>query len=125
MPVSTPSRIKLIARYPDRRFQTDYGTLLGVVVRSGTGALRAWYEFFPRSAASGRTRTARYGIAKPDCPKSSRWASRSVLSADPSHGACAVKSEQLTDPAAEDLGIPWAIGARRVVIVMCISARHT
>ena len=102
----------LIAKYPDRRFATQYERELVVVVDREKARFSAWYEMFPRSC-SGR---GGHGTFK-DCEERLPYIASmgfDVLYLPPIHpiGITDRKGKN-GSPAAgpDDPGSPWAIGS--------------
>jgi starch synthase (maltosyl-transferring) len=109
-----PELCALMSRYPDPGAATTYSRELRVVVERERARFSAWYEMFPRSCTSERTRhgTFRDCIDRLDYVAGMRF---DVLYFPPIHpiGRTGRKgknnSVQLSP---EDAGSPWAIGAK-------------
>ncbi|MDO8250941.1 MAG: alpha-1,4-glucan--maltose-1-phosphate maltosyltransferase [Rhodoferax sp.] len=103
----------LAARYPDRRLATQYPMELPLIADRERARFSAWYEMFPRSAA---TEPAAHGTFKDVEARLPAIAAMGfdVLYLPPIHPIGRVqrkgRNNALTaDPA--DVGSPWAIGA--------------
>lgn len=103
---------ELMRRYGDRRFAALYHPRFHVVVDRRQACFSAWYEFFPRSSASGKS----HGTFK-DCHARLSYAASmgfDVVYFPPIHpiGRIHRKGKNNTPVAgADDPGSPWAIGA--------------
>jgi starch synthase (maltosyl-transferring) len=108
-----PQAGALIAKYPDRTFQTDCGAILPVVVDPELARFGAWYEFFPRSAGTA----AAHGTFR-DCEARLPYVREmgfDIVYFPPIHpiGRDRRKGPNNTlTPGPDDPGSPWAIGAR-------------
>ena len=105
--------VQCMARYPDRRFATDYNKTLKVLVDPVRARFSAWYELFPRSCAS---EPGRHGTFR-DCEQRLPYIAGmgfDVLYLPPIHPIGRSKrkgpNNVLTVDAA-DPGSPWAIGS--------------
>ncbi|MCL4854035.1 MAG: DUF3416 domain-containing protein, partial [Bryobacteraceae bacterium] len=103
----------LMARYPDRRFQTIYPKELAVTVDRERARYSAWYEFFPRSVSP---EPGRHGTLKDATAHLSyvREMGFDVVYFPPIHpiGRTYRKGKNnsvIAEP--DDVGSPWAIGA--------------
>ena len=103
----------LMARYPDRRFQTIYPKELAVTVDRERARYSAWYEFFPRSFSP---EPGRHGTLKDATAHLSyvREMGFDVVYFPPIHpiGRTYRKGKNnsvIAEP--DDVGSPWAIGA--------------
>jgi len=102
----------LMARYPDRRFAHTYNKELIVVVDPVRARFSTWYEFFPRSCASGK----RHATFK-DCEARLAYAAAmgfDVVYLPPVHpiGRSFRKGKNNTLRCGpDDVGSPWAIGS--------------
>ena len=103
----------LMAKYPDRRFETMYDRELPVMVDREKARFSAWYEMFPRSCSP---KAGRHGTFK-DCEARLPYVASmgfDVLYLPPIHpigqtdrkGQNNAPTGRPTDP-----GSPWAIGA--------------
>jgi starch synthase (maltosyl-transferring) len=104
----------LMQQYPDRRASTTYEKQLSVNVDREKARFSAWYEMFPRSCASDpkKSGTFRDCIARLDYIAQMGF---DVLYLPPIHpiGVTERKGKNnTTNPAPEDKGSPWAIGAK-------------
>jgi starch synthase (maltosyl-transferring) len=103
----------LAARHPDRRFEALYDKELGVIVDRERARFSTWYEMFPRSAG---VRPGQHGQFR-DCEERLPYVSAmgfDVLYFPPIHpiGRTGRKGKNNTlEPAPDDVGSPWAIGA--------------
>ena len=103
----------LVRRYPDRRFGARYGKELGVVVDREKAGFSAWYEMFPRSAAS---EPSVHGTLR-DCESRLPYIAAmgfDVLYLPPIHpiGHTSRKGKNNeADATPGDVGSPWAIGS--------------
>jgi starch synthase (maltosyl-transferring) len=108
-----PQASELIAKFPDRSFQADYGAILPVVVDPQLARFGAWYEFFPRSAG----KELAHGTFR-DCEARLPYVREmgfDVVYFPPIHpiGRERRKGPNNTlTPGPHDPGSPWAIGAR-------------
>ena len=107
-----PNMAVLMAKYPDRRFVTQYERELGVVVDREKARFSAWYEMFPRSCSQG----SEHGTFK-DCEARLPYIASmgfDVLYVPPIHpiGVTHRKGKN-NSPAAgpDDPGSPWGIGS--------------
>ncbi|MCZ2079608.1 MAG: alpha-1,4-glucan--maltose-1-phosphate maltosyltransferase [Bryobacterales bacterium] len=103
----------LMARYPDRRFQTNYPKELPVTVDRERARYSAWYEFFPRSVSPepGRHGTLRDATAHLSYVRDMGF---DIVYFPPIHpiGKTHRKGKNnsvIAEP--DDVGSPWAIGA--------------
>jgi starch synthase (maltosyl-transferring) len=117
---------EVVQRYPDRRFGARYGKELCLVVEPERAGFSAWYEMFPRSAASqpGRLGTDQRGgqhVGQPgtlrDCEAQLPYVAGmgfDVLYLPPIHpiGQTSRKGKNNeVDARPDDVGSPWAIGS--------------
>lgn len=106
--------IAAMAQHPDRRWATSYPIELGVNVDRERARFSAWYEFFPRSATDDPTRHGRLA----DCEARLKQAAAmgfDVVYLPPIHpiGETNRKGKNNAETAqSDDVGSPWAIGAR-------------
>ena len=111
---SSPELKAPMIRHADRRRATNYGRELAVVVDRERARFSAWYEMFPRSSASQR---GRQGTLQ-DCTRRLDYVAGmgfDVLYLPPIHpiGRSNRKGKNNAETAApDDVGSPWAIGAR-------------
>jgi len=111
---SGPELKALMIRYADRRRATGYGRELAVIVDRDRARFSAWYEMFPRSSSPqpGRPGTLQ------DCTRRLDYVAAmgfDVLYLPPIHpiGRVNRKGKNNAEKALpEDVGSPWAIGAR-------------
>ena len=101
-------------RNADRRRATTYGRELAVIVDREKARFSAWYEMFPRSSSP---QPGRHGTLQ-DCTKRLDYVAGmgfDVLYLPPIHpiGRVNRKGKNNAETALpEDVGSPWAIGAR-------------
>ena len=111
---SSPDLETLMIRNVDRSHATTYGTELAIVVDREKARFSAWYEMFPRSAAS---QPGRHGTFQ-DVIKRLNYVADlgfDVLYLPPIHpiGRVNRKGKNNQEKALpDDVGSPWAIGAR-------------
>ena len=111
---SSPELKALMILHADRRRATSYGRELSVIVDRDRARFSSWYEMFPRSSSpqSGRSGTLQ------DCTKRLDYVAAmgfDVLYLPPVHpiGGVNRKGKNNAEKALpEDVGSPWAIGAR-------------
>jgi len=111
---SSPELKALMIRHADRRRATSYGRELVVIVDRDRARHSAWYEMFPRSSSPqpGRPGTLQ------DCTRRLDYVAAmgfDVLYLPPIHpiGRVNRKGKNNAETALpEDVGSPWAIGAR-------------
>ena len=103
----------LMAKYPDRRFAATHEKTLKVTVDRSKARFSAWYEMFPRSAGvAGKHGTLR------DCADRLAYVAEmgfDVLYLPPIHPIGRIhRKGKNNNPvaAANDVGSPWAIGAK-------------
>jgi starch synthase (maltosyl-transferring) len=104
----------LMQRYPDRRASTLYDKQLAVNVDREKARFCAWYEMFPRSCTGDpkKSGTFRDCLARLDYIAQMGF---DVLYMPPIHpiGSTERKGKNnTTNPAPDDKGSPWAIGAK-------------
>lgn len=105
--------VESMARYPDRRFATDYDKTLKVVVDPVRARFSAWYELFPRSCAA---EPGRHGTFR-DCERRLPYIAGmgfDVLYLPPIHPVGRSRRKGPNNVLAVDAGhpgSPWAIGA--------------
>ncbi|HUF82340.1 MAG TPA: alpha-1,4-glucan--maltose-1-phosphate maltosyltransferase [Burkholderiales bacterium] len=103
----------LAAQYPDRRFEALFDRELEVIVDRERARFSTWYEMFPRSAS---TLPGQHGHFR-DCEERLPYIAAlgfDVLYLPPIHpiGRTGRKGKNNTlEPAPDDVGSPWAIGA--------------
>jgi starch synthase (maltosyl-transferring) len=108
-----PALNELMLRYPDRRFAARYEHVLEIVVDPVRARFSAWYEFFPRSAA---TEPGKHGTFA-DCEARLPYVADlgfDVVYFPPIHpvGFQFRKGKNNTTTAEpDDVGSPWAIGS--------------
>jgi starch synthase (maltosyl-transferring) len=103
---------ELMARYPDRRCGTEYGTELRVSVDRARARFSAWYELFPRSASP---QPGRHGTLRDLAQRVAEIAELGfdVLYLPPIHPIGRTKRKgpnNAADAGPEAPGSPWAIG---------------
>jgi starch synthase (maltosyl-transferring) len=104
----------MMIRHADRRRATTYSRELAVIVDREKARFSAWYEMFPRSSSS---QAGRHGTLQ-DCTKRLDYVAGmgfDVLYLPPIHpiGRTNRKGKNNAEAAApDDVGSPWAIGAR-------------
>lgn len=107
------SLAELVSRHSERRFATSYGKNLGIIVDRERARFSAWYEMFPRSAA---TVPGVHGTFR-DCEARLPYIAGmgfDVLYLPPIHpiGRRHRKGKNNAAVAGvDDVGSPWAIGA--------------
>ena len=111
---TSPELMALMIRHADRRRATTYGRELVVVVDREKARFSAWYEMFPRSSSSlpGRHGTLQDATRRLDYVAGMGF---DVIYLPPVHpiGRVNRKGKNNIEKAApDDLGSPWAIGAR-------------
>jgi starch synthase (maltosyl-transferring) len=110
----SPELQALMIQTADRRRATTYGRELEVVVDRERARFSAWYEMFPRSCA---TQPGQHGTLQ-DCANRLDYVAGmgfDVVYLPPIHpiGRTNRKGKNNTEKAApDDVGSPWAIGAR-------------
>jgi len=100
-------------RYPDKRFRTEYGRQLAVVVDRPKARFSAWYELFPRSSGSEPGRHGTFRDMQSRVAEIARMGF-DVLYLPPIHpiGRTKRKGPNNTELAGpDDPGSPWAIGS--------------
>ncbi len=103
----------LMARYPDRRFASQYHKELEVAVERERARFSSWYEIFPRSCA---LEPGRHGSFK-DCAQRLPYIAAmgfDVLYLPPIHPIGRIKRKGKNNAlvaGSDDVGSPWAIGA--------------
>jgi starch synthase (maltosyl-transferring) len=103
----------IVRRYPDRRYAARYGKEFGLVVDREKAGFSAWYEMFPRSAASGPSVQGTLRDCEARLPYIAAMGF-DVLYLPPIHpiGHTARKGKNNEAAATpEDVGSPWAIGS--------------
>lgn len=111
---SSPELQALMLRHADRRRATSYGRELAVVVDRDRARFSSWYEMFPRSSSP---QPGRHGTLQ-DCTNRLDYVAGmgfDVLYLPPIHpiGRVNRKGKNNAGKALpEDVGSPWAIGAR-------------
>jgi len=108
-----PALNELMLRYPDRRFATKYDRHLEIVVDPVRARFSAWYEFFPRSAASEPGQHGTFADCEARLPYVADMGF-DVVYFPPIHpiGFQFRKGKNNTTTAEpDDVGSPWAIGA--------------
>ena len=102
-----------VARYPDRARETSYGRVLRVAVDRERAVFGAWYEMFPRSAASDPGRHGTFADVAARLPYVAAMGF-DVLYLPPIHpiGRTHRKGRNNAEVATPtDPGSPWAIGS--------------
>jgi starch synthase (maltosyl-transferring) len=109
-----PQLSEIAARYPDRRFQTEYQPVLQVIVDPVLARFGAWYELFPRSTSP---EPGKHGTFR-DCEARLPYVAElgfDVLYLPPIHPIGRVRrkgpNNSLT-AGPNDPGSPWAIGSQ-------------
>lgn len=103
----------LMDQYAERKFVSRYEKKLAVIVERERAAFSAWYEFFPRSCTNDVTRHGTFE----DCETRLNYVADmgfDVVYLPPIHpiGHTNRKGKNNSlDPASDDVGSPWAIGA--------------
>jgi starch synthase (maltosyl-transferring) len=108
-----PALNELMLRYPDRRFAAKYERNLEIVVDPVRARFSAWYEFFPRSAASEPGKHGTFADCEARLPYVADMGF-DVVYFPPIHpiGFQFRKGKNNTTTAEPgDVGSPWAIGA--------------
>jgi starch synthase (maltosyl-transferring) len=111
---TSPELIALMIRHADRRRATSYGRELAVVVDREKARFSSWYEMFPRSSSS---LPGRHGTLQ-DATKRLNYVAGmgfDIIYLPPIHPIGRVNRKgknNIENAAPEDLGSPWAIGAR-------------
>ncbi|HLO24631.1 MAG TPA: alpha-1,4-glucan--maltose-1-phosphate maltosyltransferase, partial [Geobacteraceae bacterium] len=111
---SSPELKALMVRHADRRRATSYGRELAVIVDRERARFSSWYEMFPRSSSPQPGRPGTFL----DCTKRLDYVAAmgfDVLYLPPIHpiGRVNRKGKNNAEKALpEDVGSPWAIGAR-------------
>ncbi len=106
------ARGAIAERHPDRRFATTDPTVYRVIVERERARYSTWYEFFPRSAAGD----GRHGTFA-DCEAWLPYVRRmgfDVLYFPPIHPVGRERRKgqnNALEPAPDDVGSPWAVGA--------------
>jgi starch synthase (maltosyl-transferring) len=104
----------LIARYPDRRFETAYDTVLSVVVDPALARFGAWYEFFPRSTGADPSTHGTFRDCEAMLPYIEEMGF-DIVYLPPIHPIGRVRRKgpnNTLTPGPDDPGSPWAIGAK-------------
>jgi starch synthase (maltosyl-transferring) len=107
------ARASIAQRYPDLRHALTHDQTLSVTVERERARFSAWYEFFPRSASDDAAQHGTFADCEAWLPYVQRMGF-DVLYFPPIHpiGRTRRKGRNNTlDPAEDDLGSPWAIGA--------------
>jgi starch synthase (maltosyl-transferring) len=108
-----PSLDAAVSRYPDRRFASEAERELAIVVDPVRAAFGAWYEMFPRSAAPQPGRPGTLADCEARLPYVAGMGF-DVVYLPPIHpiGKAFRKGKNNSvNPAPDDTGSPWAIGA--------------
>jgi len=104
----------LMERYPDKGLAAVYDKELGVVVDDERASFSAWYELFPRSCSPEPGKHGTFKDCEAQLPRLADMGF-DVLYFPPIHPIGRVnrkgKNNSLT-PGPEDVGSPWAIGAK-------------
>ncbi len=100
-------------RHPDLTFALTYPGPHRVTVERERARFSSWYEFFPRSAANDETRHGTFADCETWLPYVQRMGFNVIYFPPISPvGRNRRKGKNNTlDPAADDVGSPWAIGA--------------
>ena len=111
---TSPKLHEVVAQYPDRRFASEYGRELEIVVDPVRARFSTWYEFFPRSASSEPGKHGTFADCEARLPYVAEMGF-DVLYFPPIHpiGVNFRKGKNNSVTAEEgDTGSPWAIGAK-------------
>jgi len=109
-----PMLHEMALRYPDKRFVTESGPELTIVVDPVRARFSSWYEFFPRSTAE---KPGAHGTFA-DCEKRLPYIAQmgfNVVYLPPIHPiGISFRKGRNNNPEAQpgDFGSPWAIGAK-------------
>ena len=104
---------RVAERHPDLRHALTHGTVYGVRVERERARFSSWYEFFPRSASGDAARHGSFADCEAWLPYVQRMGF-DIVYFPPIHpiGRTRRKGRNNTlEPAAGDVGSPWAIGA--------------
>ena len=110
---TSPTLHETAGKYPDRRFASEYGRELEIVVDPVRARFSSWYEFFPRSASSEPGKHGTFADCEARLPYVAGMGF-DVLYFPPIHpiGVNFRKGKNNTVTAETgDVGSPWAIGA--------------
>ncbi len=110
-----PTLSDVVARYPDRAHASAYDRVLEIVVDRPKARFSTWYELFPRSTATRPGEHGTFDDGEARLPLRRRDGLRRALpAAHPPHRQPASARARTTPLVAEpdDVGSPWAIGAR-------------
>jgi starch synthase (maltosyl-transferring) len=105
----------IMARYPDRSGSTTYDRTLEVSIDRELARFGAWYEFFPRSAASSPGRTGTFRDAEERLIDIARMGF-DVVYLPPIHPIGHTNRKGANNRLAagpDDVGSPWAIGSEQ------------
>ncbi len=103
---------EMMIRYPDRRFATELGRELELIVDPVRARFSSWYEFFPRSASPDPKRHGTFADCEARLPYVAEMGF-DVVYFPPIHpiGTMFRKGKNnTTTPEPDDVGSPWAIG---------------
>ncbi len=111
---SSPELKALMIRNADRRRATTYSRELAVIVDREKARFSAWYEMFPRSSSASPAGTELCRTAPKDWTTLPGWdlTFSTFRPFIPSAGSIARERTTLKRAAPDDVGSPWAIGAR-------------
>lgn len=113
-PIATAAQLeKLMLRYPDRRYTTESGRELAVIVDPVRGRFSSWYEFFPRSTGASADVHGTFADAEKMLPYVAEMGFN-VVYLPPIHPiGHQFRKGKNNNPQAEpgDCGSPWAIGS--------------
>ena len=104
--------LELMRTYPDRSLETVYDKVLPVIVDRERARFSAWYEFFPRSTVDAERRGT-FETARKRLPYIARLGF-DVVYLPPIHPIGRTKrkgANNTLEPAEDEPGSPWAIGA--------------
>lgn len=107
------ARHLIAQRYPDLRHEQTHEPMLAVTVERERARYSSWYEFFPRSASPDPARHGTFADCEAWLPYVQRMGF-DIVYFPPIHpiGRSRRKGRNNTlDPAPDDVGSPWAIGA--------------
>jgi starch synthase (maltosyl-transferring) len=108
-----PALNDVMLRYPDRRFATEMGRELVIVVDPVRARFSSWYEFFPRSAVAEPGRHGTFADCEARLPYIAEMGF-DVVYLPPIHpiGTTFRKGRNNSvTPEPGDVGSPWAIGS--------------
>jgi starch synthase (maltosyl-transferring) len=100
-------------RHPDLRHALTHDTVYGVTVERERARFSSWYEFFPRSASDDAARHGSFADCEAWLPYVQRMGF-DIVYFPPIHPIGRVRRKgrnNTLEPAPDDVGSPWAIGA--------------